>query len=273
MSQIPEKIAGFSEDFKNQGINMAQSFINGWESKIGDGENVAHEMQSRMWQVIENTMGDETEQGKWLANHLIDGWYSTVDTRAYEAGHAMQSNIWRGIEDHMGDEWYQGRALSDSVVSGIWSKQGDWWWTGDQILAGIAGGINRNMWQISEAAGNISDTAIRKLKQLLDIHSPSKVMAEIGGYVAEGFADGINDSLSEVEEAGEALANAVMDGYNGAIEPIDLTAYEARAMADQAAINGGYSSRTTNVVQNNNIYNSMDVSQALSQIAWEVSRS
>lgn len=274
MSQIPSQIAGYNEDFKNQGIGMAQAFINGWTSKVGDGGEAAHLMQDTMWNVIENKMGDEANQGRWLAQNFLNGWMEKVNSDAHHAGHMMQDGVWRGVQDHMGDEWNQGRALSDSLINGIWSKQSDWWWTGDEIIAGIAGGINRNMWQISEAAGNISDTAILKLKQLLDIDSPSKVMAELGGYVAEGFANGINDSLNEVEAAGEALANAVMGGYNDAIEPIDLTAFEARAEADRLRAGyGSYSNRTTSVVQNNNIYNNMDMSQALSQIAWEVSRS
>ena len=273
LSQLPETISTFTEDFKNQGRDMAQAFINGWRDQFAEATNAAREMQSTMWYALEDKMTDETKQGEWMAKRFIDGWMNTVNASAYKAGNNMQSAIWSGIQDRMSDEYQQGVALSNEFVSGIWSKQGDWWWTGDNIVAGVAGGINRNMWQVSQAAGNISATAINKLKQLLDIHSPSKVMEGLGKEVPAGFAEGILDGLSEVESAGEALAEAVMDGYNDAIEPLEISAYEARAVADQAAYNGGYSTRSTSVIQNNNIYNNMDMSQALGQIAWEVSRS
>lgn len=272
MAKLPETLGGYSEEFQGIGQRFADAFKQGWESSYPTLAQAGEAAQAQIWTAIENKMQDEWHQGEWLAQQVINGWTAKVNSDAYNAGHSMQSSIWRGIEDHMSDEWKQGVAISDSVINGIWSKQSSWWWTGDNIVAGIAGGIDRNMYQINRAAGNISDTAVERLRKLLRIASPSKVMAEIGGYVAEGFAEGINDSLSEVEAAGEALANAVMDGYNEAIEPIELTSFEARAAADQAAINGGYSSRSTSVIQNNNIYNNMDMSQALGQIAWEVSR-
>ena len=273
MSQLPETIGGFSEEFTGIGEKLANAFKTGWESSYPTLSQVGEEAQSKIWRAIEDKMDDEWHQGEWMATKFLEGWRSRINADAFEAGHAMQDGIWRGVEAHIADEWWQGQALSNSFVNGIWAKQGDWWWTGDNMVAGVAGGINRNMWQISQAAGNISQVAVNKLKTLLDIHSPSRVMAELGGFVAQGFAEGITDQLEDVQNAGEALAEAVMDGYNDAIEPLELSAYEARAVADQAAYGQGYASRSTSVVQNNNIYNNMDMSQALGQIAWEVSRS
>lgn len=272
MSQIPEAIATFNEDFKNQGIAMANAFLDGWKSVLPDGKAAAHDMQDAMWTEIQGKMQDEFLQGEALANEIVNGVKNKINDMK-DAGHKLQDALWTEIQSKFGDEYKQGAALSGQIIDGIWSQQSGWWWTGDNIVAGVAGGINRNMWQINNAAGNISQTAITRLKQLLDIHSPSRVMASLGKNVSEGFADGIIDNLTAVEEAGEALAEAVMDSYNDTIEPINLTAFEAR---NAAGINGavvGGSSRTTSVVQNNNIYNGMDMAEALSDIAWAVSRS
>lgn len=272
MSQVPEAIASFNEDFKNQGIAMANAFLDGWRSVLPNGKAAAHDMQDAMWTEIQDKMRDEYLQGEDLAKQIVDG----VSSKLHEmkiAGEKLQGELWTGIQNKFPDEYKQGQALSEQITNGIWSRQGDWWWTGDNIVAGVAGGMNRNMWQISNAAGNISQTAINKLKQVLDIHSPSRVMAGLGENVAEGFADGIIDNLTAVEEAGEALAEAVMDSYNDTIEPINLTAFEARNAAGISGATVGGSSRTTSVVQNNNIYNGMDMASALSDIAWAVSRS
>ena len=272
MSQLPEAMSSYSESFEGIGSQFAGSFKTGWESMYPSIAQAGEALQSQLWQAIEGKMNDEKQQGAWMATNFLLGWQETVSREAFDVGIKMQSALWAGIESRMQDEFLQGKALGMRVVDGIYDTQ-DWWWgAGDDVVAGFAGGIYRNMWQINQAAGYISATAVNKLKQLLDIHSPSRVFAELGQYVAEGFAGGIEDSLSEVENAGEALAEAVMSGYDGAIEPLELSAYEARAVADRSTYNGGFTSRSTSVIQNNNIYNDMDMAQALSQIAWDVSR-
>lgn len=273
LAKLPETVKTYADDMKGIGESFAKKFQEGWESVYPDLTEAGYGAQNALWTALESKMEDEYKQGQALAGKVVEG-VKNVYQDMKSAGEGMQGELWGGIQNKFSDEYKQGQALSGQVIDGIWSKQGDWWWTGDNIVAGVAGGINRNMWQISNAAGNISQTAITKLKQLLDIHSPSRVMAGLGGNVAEGFADGIIDNLTAVEEAGEALAEAVMDSYNDTIEPINLTAFEARNAANtERAAFGGTTSRTTSVVQNNNIYNGMDMASALSDIAWAVSRS
>ena len=273
LAQLPEAISSYNEDIKSQGIGMANSFIAGWKSVFGDAKAAAHDLQDAMWQELESHMNDELKQGEALAQQLVDGTRNRTHEMG-DSGHKLQDALWTAIQNKFGDEYQQGRALAQEVVNGVYSTQDQWWRAGDAVVSGFAGGIYRNMWQINNAAGQMSATAINKLRQLLDIHSPSRVMEDLGANVSEGFADGIIDNLSEVQEAGEALAEAVMDGYNDAIEPINLSAFEARNTANAIGMGTGYgtSTRNTSIVQNNNIYNDMDMAGALSDLVWSVSR-
>ena len=249
-------------------------FLTGCDlSFISNVTTPAEEAQTTLWQAIENKMQDEWYQGEAMANKIVEG-FKSVYPNMQNAGADAQGAFWRGLQNKFNDEWQQGYWLGMEVVNGIYGSQDAWWSAGDSVAAGFAGGIERNMWRVNTAAGKLSQTAINKLKELLNIHSPSKVMEELGGYVTQGFAEGITDDLSDVEAAGEKLAKAVMDGYNDNIEPLTISAYEARAVAERMGMGyGSTSTRSTSVIQNNNIYNNMDMSQALSQIAWEVSRS
>ena len=271
LAKIPETVKTYADDMSGIGESFAKKFQEGWESAYPNFEEAGRGAQDALWTAIEGKMNDEYLQGEALAKQVVDG-INNKQSDMKTAGENLQGQFWAGIQNKFNDEYLQGQALSSQVVDGVWSKQGDWWWTGDNIVAGVAGGINRNMWQINEAAGNISGTAIETLRKLLRISSPSKVMSEMGGYVSEGFADGIIDNLDAVEEAGEALAEAVMDSYNDTIQPINLTAFEARNAANGTSGSTIGGNRTTSVVQNNNIYNNMDTAKALSDIAWAVSR-
>ena len=273
MSKLPEAVASYKEDMHSQGVQLAQSFIDGWSSQVGNAQKVAHELQSAIWTEIQNRFPDEYQQGVALAGEVINGLGSrTGEFR--QAGANVQGNFWAGLQAKFGDEYWQGYYLAQEVINGINARSNDVWSAGANVTIGFSNGISNEMWRINRAAGEISSTAIETLRKLLRIASPSKVMSEMGGFVAEGFADGIIDNLSEVEEAGEKLAEAVMDGYNDTIEPINLSAFEARGLAaTEGATFGGTMSRSTSVVQNNNIYNGMDMAGALNDLAWAVSRS
>lgn len=256
-----------------QGAAFAGKLIEGALSRMDEFAQVGADFQGKFWNAIESKMGDEKAQGAKLAGQVLDGLNGRLSEFG-TAGSNLQGSLWNAVEKKMQDEYWQGNALAGKMLEGLNSRNGEYPGVGANVVAGIAGGISNNVWRINNAMGQISSAAINKLKQLLDIHSPSRVMAELGGYVAEGFADGITDALGEVENAGEALAEAVMDGYNDTIEPINLTAFEARSLAsaDEMGI-GGTTNRNTTITQTNNIYNDMDTAKALSDIAWAVSRS
>lgn len=268
-------IESHMQDMWYQGEAFGNKLIDGLSSKITEFGNVGHELQGKLWQQIESHMQDEWYQGEALGKKVTDGIRSRLDDFKATGGE-VQGSFWRGIEDKMQDEWYQGAALSQKVIDGIKSKDGTYYGLGQNITIGVANGINAEVWRINNAMGNISSAAISKLKSLLGIASPSKVMAEMGSFVSQGFAEGIEDNLREVKNAGEALAEAVMEGYEDTIEPINLTAFEARNVARAEGTVEGYTmggARNTSIVQNNNIYNGMDMASALGDIAWAVSRS
>lgn len=273
MSQVPGKVKEYATEYKGMGSELAAQFKAGWESVFPDIKIAGENAQGKLWEGIEGKMQDEYWQGAALAGKVYDGIVSKYD-EFKTAGESIQGKFWNAIEGKMQDEYWQGAALGEKIIDGIWTTQSSWWSAGDNVVAGFVGGINRNIWQINQAAGNMSQAAINKLRELLRIKSPSRVMSEIGGYVSEGFANGIEDSLSVVESAGEALAEAVMGGYNDAIEPLSASAVEARAWNDQEEMVGAglRSGSGVTVNQYNNIYDDVDMSKALSDISWQVAR-
>lgn len=266
-------IESHMQDMWYQGEAFGNKLIDGLSSKISEFGNVGHELQGKLWQQIESHMQDEWYQGEALGKKVTDGLRSRLDD--FKAtGAELQGSFWRGIEDKMQDEFFQGQALAQNIMNGVASVDAKQ--VGKNVTIGFANGMTEEIWRVNWAAGQLSQTAINKLRELLHIASPSKVMAEMGGFVSQGFAEGIEDNLKEVENAGEALAEAVMEGYEDAIEPINLTAFEARNVAKAEGTVEGYTmggARNTSIVQNNNIYNGMDMASALGDIAWAVSRS
>ena len=87
-----------------------------------------------------------------------------------------------------------------------------WYSLGYNIASGVARGINANSYLIKNAATRAAKTAYNSAKKTLGIHSPSRVMAEVGRYYDEGFAQGITENISEVTKAANRMARESATG-------------------------------------------------------------
>lgn len=83
---------------------------------------------------------------------------------------------------------------------------------GKYIIDGIVGGIKNSLSRIANIAGKIKDTLLSKLKGLFKIASPSKLMKEeVGTYIGEGIAVGIEESGQMAVDAAEDVADKIAD--------------------------------------------------------------
>lgn len=86
-------------------------------------------------------------------------------------------------------------AIVDGFINGIPSILD----VGKNIVEGLWNGIkNMGSWIIGKVKGFFGDI-VGGIKDFLGIHSPSKVFAGIGGFMAEGLGDGFDDQFKSVK--------------------------------------------------------------------------
>jgi len=102
--------------------------------------------------------------------------------------------------------------IISSIVNAFASKISDMWSIGTNLVKGIFQGIqNAGQWLWSKLTGWVDDV-IGWIKGLFGIHSPSAVMRDqVGRMMGEGVAEGILDSLGDVEDASNQLLGAIPD--------------------------------------------------------------
>lgn len=96
------------------------------------------------------------------------------------------------------------------VIQGVWDKftNIEWGDIGTAIIDGIKNGISNAASSLAEAAQNAAQGALNALKNLLGIHSPSRVFRDqVGKMISAGWAEGIRDGQIEVEKAMSALGD------------------------------------------------------------------
>ena len=113
---------------------------------------------------------------------------------------------------------------------------------GYYISAGVADGMNANMWAIESAANRIISKAREAARAAADIHSPSRLFAkDVGKFIPMGVAKGIGDAMPKmvdevtdsfgkgfsdaadsVVSQGNVFANVVSDAVNGISDMLDV---------------------------------------------------
>lgn len=84
-------------------------------------------------------------------------------------------------------------------VTGITSTVSSWKDAGSQLLTGLWNGISDKAQWVYNQITSMGSTIINKVKGIFGIASPSKVFAEIGGYMAEGLGTGWDEEMKEVQ--------------------------------------------------------------------------
>lgn len=88
---------------------------------------------------------------------------------------------------------------------------------GSMLIKGLIDGITSMGGALKESISNIGSGIVGWFKEKLGIRSPSRVFAEMGGFVSEGAAVGIEDRQPAAVKAAQALAASVAIG--GAMLP------------------------------------------------------
>lgn len=77
---------------------------------------------------------------------------------------------------------------------------------GGYIVQGVANGVITGSDTLENAMSVLATSGVDAFKELLQIHSPSKVFEELGEYVTQGLVNGISDGEADVDTAIENVA-------------------------------------------------------------------
>lgn len=146
------------------------------------------EAASNIWNGIKSTIGN-----------LVEG----IKNAVREKFEALKSAIYEkmtGAKEKIVEVWNQAK----SFLEGINLIE-----IGRNIIQGLINGIQNMIGKVRNVVSDIAETIKDKIKGALGIHSPSRVMMEMGEYTGEGFVLGIQSTIGEIARQSKAMANAV----------------------------------------------------------------
>ena len=89
------------------------------------------------------------------------------------------------------------------------------------IIDGVTGGLASKAWKIGSELVKGAKNGIQRLKDHLGIHSPSRVMKEIGGFMGDGLAIGIRDEQDNIAEASTGMGKTAYDALSKALDGVN----------------------------------------------------
>lgn len=89
-----------------------------------------------------------------------------------------------------------------------WAKQ--WHEAGKAVTLGLAKGILAYQTTVYDAVTEVGKGSIKAFKELMGIHSPSKVFADFGEYTTEGYAQGVQRGSRSASDAVQGMVDMPM---------------------------------------------------------------
>lgn len=140
---------------------------------------------------------------------------------------------------------------------------------GGDLIKGLWNGItNITGWLMDKIKG-FGSAVMDGIKGIFGIHSPSTEWAWVGKMDVMGLAKGITDNAGLVNKAVDKLATDAMSGLS--MNP-SLTANALSTPYTDAPLGIGDVASGAGIVQNNNIYNQVDLDSVSRELAWQIRR-
>ena len=114
------------------------------------------------------------------------------------------SNLFQNIANGIGN-------FVSNLTEGIGNVFKNIWDVGKNIGQGLWNGVTSAGSTIWNGVKSLGSRVVNGFKSIFGIHSPSTVMAELGAYMGQGFANGITSTEDGVNRSMDEMTNSALD--------------------------------------------------------------
>ncbi len=209
-------------------VNFVKSIWNGGKSILLSIWNGIRGAASATWNAIKSAISSLVTGAVNVVKSIWNNGKSFI-TSIWNSIRSTASNVWNAIKSTI-------TSLASNAASGLrsaWSGLTSWvsgifngirhaiqsalninlFSVGQNIIQGLWNGMMGVARGLMNFVGNLANNIVKTLKKALSIHSPSRVMAEIGMYTGQGLINGIAGMEDGVLKS--------VTGYSDAIKNVD----------------------------------------------------
>lgn len=205
-------------------FNLIISFINGLTGAINKNAPVLAEAVKNLILAILNAAVTMLTKGidlfKTIGSKIMNnGFIKGIKENASNVVNAVSDFVKKGV-----------KAITDTVS--------DWKDAGINIVKGVVQGIKDKIGDAVSAAKDMAKSALNAAKKFLGIHSPSRVFAQIGGYVVDGFVNGVNKNQNKAANATKNLSKVGVEAAKSVLKSLKSSNSVFKEYVDNTEKNG-----------------------------------
>lgn len=204
------------------------------------------------------SMWSSISSGASNAWNAIVGFFSPIGdwfAAKWEYVKLLTGAVWSGIKSVVSAAWnglisiITNSSLFQSVVNG-WTRIFDYLGTlkdkmlniGKNIIDGLVSGIKSGFDSLKSTWASINNYMPSFMKKKMDIHSPSRVMAGLGGHIV----DGIGVGMLQRKPALESQFNSVLGTFNSSANTPSINAISPSPRSTTPSMGGNSQSNAVN---------------------------
>ena len=186
-----------------RGSDVLISFLDGLSQKIPEIGQKATDCIVAFITSLGDEMPRITDAAAKTVIKFINGLADAIENNSEamaQAGVRLISAIIRGIST----------GIRTLVSTGVAQMKN----AGIQLVNGLKNAITEKLSSIASAVTSMGSTVVSKVKAAFGIHSPSRVMYEIGDFLMQGLANGITDNTEQGIAAATTMATDTVDALS-----------------------------------------------------------
>lgn len=197
MSSLALGIHSPSTEFEEIGEFSIAGLIKGFGNKVGDAVEAVGKLASKLVGKVKDKFSDMKEKGQQLCQKIKDGFEEKAPKIVSCVGDTMKK---------------AGKKIQEA--------KNDFKTWGKEAMEGLKNGMESAKDKIKSTVGGIASDISTKFKEVLDIHSPSRVFKQYGKYIDLGLVNGIKTFSSKVYDTAKSVGSDTIDGMSSAISKI-----------------------------------------------------
>lgn len=178
------ELANHAYEFGEKGATILANFLNGIADNIQKVIDAATNVILNFLDGIARNGPKIIDKGMWTVLKLLEGVRDAINKYSHRFNKVGREIAW---------------AIVDGMTDGLASKA----------------------WSFGESMVSVAKKGYNKVKNFFGIHSPSRLMKELGGYVGEGLAIGIENTGERVAAAGDNMSSAAYDAMSRALDGVN----------------------------------------------------
>lgn len=187
------------------------------KSTISSAWNSVKSLTSSAWNAIRSAVTNAINSVRSAVSSRISAIRSTISS-GWSAVRSATSSAWNAIKSVVSNAISnlisKVRSISGSVRSALSNAGSLLVSAGRQLIQGLINGVGSMAGALIDKAKGIVSDAVAGAKNLLGIHSPSKVFAEIGKNIGLGLVVGLDKSERKVIKGFSDLSAGVTKAFD-----------------------------------------------------------